>query len=107
MKFEDIAFYERTGSDKPGFGRHLRGYWVDKKWFEVAWTNASVNFHKLDWTKEQTTETICGEACWKTSGLGTHLKLGRCVRYFADEGMLPIRVANPGKKGKKKYTRAN
>jgi len=105
MKFEDIAFYERGGSDKPGLGRHLRGYWVDKKWFEIAWTTASMNFPKLDWAVPQTTETICGEACWKAHWLVDRFRLGRCVRYFSDEEMLPIQVANPKKKGKRKYVR--
>ena len=105
MFFENIAFYERGGSDKPGLGQHLRGYWVGKKWFEIAWTNASVEFSKLDWAKPQTTESLCGEACWKANGFGNRLRLGRCIRYFADEGILPIQVANPGKKGKRKYSR--
>lgn len=105
MKFEDIAYYERSGSDKPELGRHIRGYWVSKKYFEIAWKNASAEFLKLDWLKPQTTETLCGEAYWGVSGIGTHIKLGRCMKYFADQELLPIQVANPGKRGKRKFVR--
>jgi hypothetical protein len=35
------------------------------------------------------------------------IKLGRCIKYFVDHGMLPLKVANPKKKGKRFYQRTH
>jgi hypothetical protein len=103
MKFNDIDFYEHGGTNSSELGRHVRGYWVAKKFFELAWTNALIEIPRLDWSKPQTTETLCGTACWEPKSFGDRLRLGRCMKYFVDEEMLLLQVANPGKKGKRKF----
>lgn len=37
--------------------------------------------------------------------LSKQLALGRCIKFFSVQGMLPLEVANPGKKGKRHYLR--
>ena len=104
MKFEDIKFDERSGSAKSGPGLLLPGgYWVLKKYFEMAWTQVRANASGLDWRAQQTAESLLGETFWKPHKCGQRISLGRCVKYFVDQKMLPMRVANPGKKGKRKY----
>lgn len=104
MNFDDINFGQRGGTYKPGLGYLLPGgYWVKKKYFEVAWKNASENLHKLDWKFSQTAESLCGKPCWLMQSFGERIALGRCIKYFVDHEMLPLRLANPGKKGKRKY----
>jgi hypothetical protein len=107
MNFNDIDFYERGGTCKPVYGLHLYGYWVEKTFFETAWTHALEQLPRLDWKVPQTSETICISTYWQAQQIGDRLRLGRCVKYFVDQGMLPLQVANPGKKGKKKYSRKN
>ena len=105
MKLEDITFYERSGTGKQSYGMHVRGYWVPKKYFEDAWMQAQLALPQLDATSVMTTETLCGAAWWKSRSCGEHIRVGRCMKYFVDLGMLPLRLANPGKGGKKKYVR--
>lgn len=109
MEFSDINFYERSGAKTAGLGRHLPGgYWVQKAYFEITWRQVRAAIPALDWASkpEQSAETLCGEAFWQAQKKGgPRLKLGRCVKYFVDHEMLALRVANPGKKGKRRYTR--
>lgn len=105
MNLNEIDFYERGDTTSAELGRHVRGYWVAKKFFELAWANALIEIPLLDWSNPQTTETLCGTACW-TEYFYDHTRLGRCMKYFVDEEMLPLRVANPGKKGKRKFIKA-
>lgn len=106
MKFRDIKFDERGGSAKSGLGLFLPGrYWVSKKVFEVAWSQVRARFSALDWQVQHTAESILGETFWKPHKCGQRIALGRCVKYFVDHEMLPLRVANPTKKGKRKYAR--
>lgn len=106
MKFRDIKFDERGEAAKSSLGLLLPGgYWVSKKVFELAWSQVRTRFSALDWKVQQTAESTCGEAFWKTHDCGVRIKLGRCVKYFADHDILPLRVANPKKKGKRKYSR--
>jgi hypothetical protein len=102
MEFNDIEFYEH---EKYGIGRHLRGRWVGKTTLELMWRHASASMHKVDWSELQTTESLYGNAEWRDVKFGRRYSLGRCLRFFADEGVLPITLANKGKKGKRKYKR--
>ena len=107
MVFEDIAFYERAGSSNHELGLYLKGRWVPKKNFETVWAGALVEIPKLDWTRLQTAETISGVPGWKKLPVGYRISLGRCLIFFVEEEMLPLRIANPGKKGTRKYARTN
>ena len=108
MKYEDIRYYERRGTDKPGRGLHLPGgYWVQESLFCLMWRRAIETLPNIDWSKKQTVVTIFGDAeLWVSQKFGVRIALGRCLKYFADHDMLPIRVANVGKKGPRKYVRA-
>ena len=82
------------------------GYWVPKRYFELMWESALKQLPILDWSKDQTAETLFGgKERWLSHKVGGRIALGRCLKYFADNEMLPIKVANPKKKGKRKYTR--
>lgn len=102
MKFEEIDFYKREGY---GIGHHARGCWVGKKTFEIMWERASVSVHQVDWSELQTAETLYGKNEWRDVKFGRRFTLGRCLRFFEDNDILPIETANKGKKGKRKYRR--
>ena len=104
MKFNEINFCESDKPNKPGLGLFLPGhYWVAKKYFELVWRYAALEIPKLDWSQEQCAETIFGKARWKEFDFWEQIRLGRCVKYFVTREMLPLRLANPRKKGKRKY----
>ena len=107
MKFEDIEFYERAGSSDHELGRHVGRFWDPKKNYETVWNGALVEIPKLDWTPNQTVRTISGVQDWENKRLGYRFSLGRCLKYFVDEEMLPLRIANPGNKGTRNYGRTN
>lgn len=102
MKVNDINFYEREGY---GIGLHVRGCWVGKLTFEIMWHRASISVHQVDWPELQTTESLYGKKDWRDVEFKRRLSLGRCLRFFSDHEMLPIEIANPTKKGKRKYRR--
>jgi hypothetical protein len=111
MKFEDInckdiRYFKRNGSVTSAVGLVLPGrYWVSRKVFQEAWRQIRPRYSALDWRVQQTAESLCGESFWKTQICGKQLALGRCVKYFVVHEILPLRVANEGKKGKRKYVR--
>lgn len=107
MRLEDIKFYGRSRGTKTEVGLVLSGrYWVQKTCFDLAWTLASAGCRTVDWRKVQTAETLCDDPIWGECTVSARRKLGRCIKFFADSAMLPIKVANPGKKGKRKYVQA-
>ena len=100
MQFHEIHFYEREGY---GVGRHVRGCWVGKSSLEIMWQHASIAISQLNLSEQQTTETLFGKTEWRDVEFKRRLSLGRCLRFFVDNNMLPIKIANEGKKGKRKY----
>lgn len=107
MKFENIKFCDRSRGSHTEVGLALPGgYWVQKTFFDLAWKLASAGLRIVNWRVPQTAETLCNDPTWKERKVGARLKLGRCIKCFADSGMLLIKVANPGKKGKRKYVQA-
>ncbi len=105
MKFSDIKFTEHGGRYGSALGLFAPGgYFVCKRTAELMWQNANEELPKLNWSEEQTAETIFGgKNRWLSYKVGGRIALGRCLKYFADNDMLPIRVSNPKKKGKRKY----
>jgi len=106
MKYSDINFTEHNFYYGTLLGFPIRGYWVTKDLFVLMWRKATEEIPKLDWSKQHTVVTIFGDdEEWQQLSFGQRIALGRCLKYFADQGMLPIRVANPTKKGTRKYVR--
>jgi len=104
MKFENIKFCDRSRGTRTEVGLVLSGrYWVQKEYFDLAWRLAPAGYRAVDWQKPQTAETLCDDTSWGELTVSARRKLGRCIKFFAEMGMLPIKVANPGKKGKRKY----
>lgn len=107
MKFSDIKFIEHSSRYGASVGVNAGGYWVAKYLFEEMWPRAEAAMQTHDWSKPQTVVTIFGDKeAWDSHSFGARIALGRCLKYFADHEMLPIRVANPTKKGTRKYLKA-
>ena len=107
MQFSDIQFIEHGGRYGSSLGLNAGGYWVAKLRFEQMWQRANATIQELNWSEPQTVVTIYGDKeDWLSYKVGARIALGRCLKHFADHDMLPIRVANPNKKGTRKYVRA-
>ncbi len=107
MNFDDISYIERNGTKKSGPGLLLPGgYWVAKSTVVLAWVRVCEVLPRLPRDDKYCAETLCGVEFWKSHRCGKRIAFGRCIKYFVVHELLPLRVANPGKKGKRKYIRA-
>jgi hypothetical protein len=103
-QFQAIKYERRKSGTTAQPGLTLSGrYWVEKGYFELAWDLVWAHFHSVNWSRKQTAERLCNDPDWKKRPRGQRLKLGRCIKYFATEGLLPIWECNPGKSGMRKY----
>ena len=99
-----INFIEHGGMHGKRLGLFMPGaYWVPKNEVVLAWEIANANLHEIDWAEKVCTETILNPAIWLQFSRPMKHRLGRCLKYFCVHNMLPIVVANPGKKGKRFY----
>ena len=106
MQFSDINFIEHGGKYGAQKGLRIGGYWVSKDLFDLMWLRAGQTLPKLDWSKSQTAESSFGDSeKWQSHKVGARIALGRCLKFFADQDMLPIQVKNENKKGPRKYGR--
>lgn len=104
MKFSDIKFETRSGHRTEMLGIYITGNnWVPKARFVEMWEQALKMIPLLDWMYPKPTKSFFELAAWKEFKRGRRIALGRCLRYFADHQMLPIRCINPDKKGTKRY----
>lgn len=100
----DINFIEHGGIHGKQLGIFMPGlYWVPKDEVLLSWEIANATLHEIDWTKKVCTETILSPEIWRQFATSMKYRLGRCLKFFSDQELLPIDVANPGKKGKRFY----
>lgn len=105
MNFEDIEFETRQGPWGPSVGIQLGVPWIFKDIVVETYRRARASDSKLDWSVQQTAESMYSDPDWRYIKVGRRLAIGRCVRFLADNDVLPLRVANPKAKGTKKYVR--
>ena len=105
MEFSDISFTEHGGRYGSTLGFLAPGgYFVFMRTAKLMLQRANEELPKLDWSQQQTAETIFGgKVRWLAHNVGARIALGRSLKYFADHEMLPLEVANPRKRGKRKY----
>ena len=99
MKFE--SFVGRKGS---GVGKRLGHHWVFSWQFQTTWEKVCKGISAADWTKKQTAKSLFNDPeIWSAMKHGIRHAIGRCLRYFVDNGMLPLYVINPKSTGTKYY----
>ncbi len=106
MEFKNIRYSERFDKQHKGTGCYMPGpFWVYRHTMESAWKNIHQNWRNVNWKVKQSAEELIGRDYWSQQPYGGRLALGRCVMYFITHDMLPrsLKVANPGKKGKRHY----
>lgn len=104
MNFNDIQFETRSGRGTTSLGLYLNGNnWVPKARIIEMWRQAQLMLPQLNWSSPKTTKSFFKSDEWKDMKCGHRIALGRCLRYFAEHQLLPIRCINQHKKGTKKY----
>ena len=106
IDLNSIRFSECCASKQAGLGLEIRGYWVQKSVFELAQKLINATFTTLTWNKPLQVKNICADPDWGSWPWGLRFKLGRCLKYFVEEGMLPLTIVNPGKGGPRRYMRS-
>lgn len=102
----EINFTEHGGIHGKQLGVFMPGgYWVPKNEVILAWDVATAEQQGIDWAEKVCAETFMHPEIWRQFSKAMKFRLGRCIKYFCDHEMLPIEVANPGKKGKRFYRR--
>lgn len=104
MNFDKIKYETHTGRGTTSHGLYVTGNnWVPKARFVEMWEQVQKKLPLLDWSYPKTTKSFFEPTEWKGLKRGRRIALGRCLRYFADHQLLPIRCINPHKKGTKRY----
>ena len=101
---QNIKFIEHGGRYGQNLGMFMPGhYWVPAPEIDLTWIFATAHLDKVDWTKKVYAETVFTKDVWCTFTKHQKHCFGRSLKYFTVQGMLPIEVANPNKKGKRFY----
>ncbi len=104
MNFDNIKFEARTGRGTTSDGLYITGNnWVPKARFVEMWEQAQKKLPLLDWSYPKPAKAFFDPTAWKEIKRGRRIALGRCLRYFADHELLPIRCINPHKTSTKRY----
>ena len=104
MESLNINFIKRQGCYGSSEGLNIRGYFVSRSLVELMWAQAAKSLPTLDWSRKQDVRTVFGDKdLWLSQRIRVRIDLGRCLKYFVDQHMLPMREANPGKKGPRRY----
>ncbi|MBK9440752.1 MAG: hypothetical protein IPN53_05295 [Comamonadaceae bacterium] len=87
----------------PCEGKRLGWHWIFKSLFDKCWTQFQASLQTVDWTKKQTAQSLFNAPNWQSMKFGMRIAIGRVLRYFVDNGWLPLVVLNPKATGTKHY----
>lgn len=71
--------------------------------FVQSWEQFQQSLETADWSKKHTAKTLFDSPNWERMTFGSRIAIGRVLRFFVDNGWLPLRVANPKSSGTKRY----
>lgn len=104
MRLNELPYERRACGGKLMYGITMPGgYWVEQWLIQDSWKMFWRGVHLLNASRKHSAEALCADPGWCDRKRGERLKLGRCFKYFAVHGVLPIALANPGKSGPRKY----
>lgn len=103
-RFEAIEYIKHPGRKSTAIGLQLGAHFVFKWIFQDAWNHISGNIATADRFKFYTTESLFNDAdAWAGFGTPIRIAIGRCLRYFVDNEMLPLFCVNPHATSAKLY----
>ena len=104
-RFEVIKFEKRLVKKSAMIGMQLGAHFVFRWIFEDAWKHISAGIATADRNKFHTVESLFNNPeVWDgylTKGI--HLAIGRCLKYFVENKMLPLFCVNPHASSNKLY----
>ena len=92
MALERIKLIKHPGGShgfKPG------GYWVKEETMRTAWRQFWIYVDRLDPNHIYCAQDLAAVADWDDQPRGWRIAMGRCYKYFAVNGVLPITIVNP------------
>lgn len=101
--FMTVSFAKRSGKKGPSTGLDLGRHWVLEWLFRSAWARFCSGLATADWSRPQTAESLFNDPNWNSMKFGVRIAIGRCLRFFVNHGMLPLKVINPYSTGTKRY----
>lgn len=103
-RFEAIQYEKTTGPKGSSVGKRLGCAWVFRHIFQATWDRICNSSATADWSKHQTAKSLYDDPNWCSLGFGHRIAIGRCLRHFVNNGMLPLQVINPQSTGTKYYS---
>lgn len=100
MALERIPLFRHPSG---GLGFKPGGYAVTEATLRTAWKRFWRGVDRLDKSGLHTAQDLACTADWDNRPRGWRIAMGRCYKYFAVHGVLPIRVANSEAKYNFKY----
>jgi hypothetical protein len=106
-RFEAMRFDTRNGPKGSSAGKRLGSQWIFKSVFLTSWQRICKGIKTADWSKPKSAKSLYNDVTWPNMGIGLRIAIGRCLRHFVDNEMLPLRVINPKSTGTKFYELVN
>jgi hypothetical protein len=100
MALERIPLFRHP---RGGFGFKPGGYWVTEATMRTAWKLFWRSADTLDNNGVHMAPDLACIADWDNRPRGWRIAMGRCYKYFAAHGVLPITILNPEAKYNFKY----
>jgi hypothetical protein len=100
MALEQIPLFRHANG---GFGFKPGGYSVTEATMRTAWKQFWRGVDQLDKSGVHKAQGLACTSDWDNRPPGWRRAMGRCYKYFAVHGVLPITIANPEAKYNFKY----
>jgi len=95
LALEKIPLLRHPGG---GFGIKPGGYWVKEATMRTAWELFWAGAATLDRYRIHSAQALACTPDWDNRPKGWRIAMGRCYKYFAVNGVLPITLVNPDAK---------
>lgn len=98
-----IRFTTRNGPKGLSVGLQIGRHWVSESYFRYVEKRVVDALPYLDKAKKYKAEDIINAPDWPDKKIGTRIAYGRCLSFYVDRGMVPLKLMNPDKKGPRLY----
>lgn len=105
--FVALGYAKRNCKTGPSSGLDLGHHWVFEAQIRTAWTRICAGLASADWSKPQSAKALYNDLGWTSLKCGVRIAIGRCLRFFVNHEMLPLKVINPHSTGTKLYMPIN
>jgi len=101
--FMALKYAKRDTKYGPSRGLDLGHHFVFDGQIRSSWESIRAALATADWTKPQSAKSLYNDPSWESKTFGARIAIGRCLRFFVNHGMVPLKVINPQATGTKLY----